>query len=294
MTRNTSQPTILFYGTEAFGAAMLATLFECDDWTIIGAVTQPDRPAGRHGLLHESPVKQFAQLHNISIFQPETLKNITLLQKTETDNELPCADIQIVCQYGLIIPKRIVEAPRFGTLNVHTSLLPAYRGASPIQTAILNGETQTGVTIMCMDEKMDHGPLLSQEKISITPDDTTPSLSASMIPVAQKLLITNTRAWLAGAITAQEQNHTQATFCRQFEKKDGLIDFTLSGKDIYNRFRAFTPWPGTYALWHGQTIKFHKLIPAIEHSSFSPGTILVENNRIFLGLFQWRFYLKDK
>lgn len=260
---------------------MLEALIASARFTIIGAVTQPDRPVGRKNELHASPVKQLAQHHGIPVFQPESLKNIEI-QESPISN-LPTSDLQIVCQYGLIIPKRIVEAPVFGTINVHTSLLPKYRGASPIQTALLNGETETGITIMQMDEKMDHGAILAQEKIAIAPEDTTPTLSQKMIPVAQKLLVETTIDWLEKRVQPTEQNHTTATFCRQFEKNDGVVDFSLSATEIYNRFRAFTPWPGTFAYWNGTRIKFLAMRSAPSDMVAPPGQCRVSGKNIYIG-----------
>jgi methionyl-tRNA formyltransferase len=292
-----TKPSILFYGTEVFGAAMLQALISSSEFTIIGVVTQPDRPAGRKNELHASPVKQLALQHGIPVLQPESLKSIDIRNQTVPTtgpdhqalslqspiSNLPVADVQIVCQYGLIIPKRIVEAPVFGTINVHTSLLPAYRGASPIQTALMNGETETGVTIMLMDEKMDHGAILSQEKITISPTDTTPTLSQKMIPLAQKLLVETTLQWLKKTITPTEQDHTAATFCRQFEKRDGLIDFSLTAEQTYNRFRAFTPWPGTFAYWNNTLIKFLAMSIGPTEIVVPPGQCHVIGNRLYLG-----------
>lgn len=276
-TTTNNRHTILFYGTEQFGAAMLQALIHAESWNIIGAVTQPDRPAGRKNELKESPVKLLAQRNNIPVFQPESLKTIEF-----SPESLPISDLQIVCQYGLIIPKRIVEAPKFGTINVHTSLLPKYRGASPIQTAILQGETETGITIMQMDEKMDHGGIFLQEKILISPNDTTPTLSQKMIPVAQHLLVTAVKKWFAAEIEPHEQQHAEATFCRQFEKSDGLMDFSCSTEELYNRFRAFFPWPGTFAYWNGAVIKFLNVQPSNE-PAITPGKILIHDKRIFIG-----------
>lgn len=276
-----SSQTILFYGTEQFGAAMLQALINADRWHIIGVVTQCDRPAGRRNEMRQSAVKQLAERHAIPIFQPENLKTIDFSLEG-----LPLSDLQVVCQYGIIMPKRIVEAPAFGTLNVHTSLLPAYRGASPIQTAILQGESTTGITIMCMDEKMDHGNILAQETIEISPLDTTPTLSQKMIPCAQKLLVTTIIHWFDRTIISHEQEHAAATFCRQFEKKDGLIDFSLSATSLYNRFRAFVPWPGTFAIWNGTILKLldlQKVPPGLSLPHLMPGKIYVHNQRIFLG-----------
>lgn len=270
---------------------MLEALIASARFTIIGAVTQPDRPVGRKNELHASPVKQLAQHHGIPVFQPESLKTVDFSNQTSDTShtnhtavvQLPKADIQIVCQYGLIIPKRIVEAPIFGTINVHTSLLPNYRGASPIQTAIMNGETETGVTIMQMDEKMDHGAILAQDKIAIAPDDTTPTLSQKMIPVAQKLLVETTIGWLEKTVKPIEQDHAIATFCRQFEKGDGVVDFSLSAAEIYNRFRAFTPWPGTFAYWNGIRIKFLTMRIGATDMIVPPGHCLVSGKSIYVG-----------
>ena len=147
---------IVFFGTHDFGAAMLSALIENKNYDIVSVITQPDRPVGREHKLQKSAVKILAEQHGLDIFQPESLKNWTL--------DIGVWDLAVVCQYGLIIPKTILGLPRFGFINIHTSLLPKYRGASPIQTAILNGETETGVTIMLMDERMDHAKFSRKQK----------------------------------------------------------------------------------------------------------------------------------
>lgn len=147
----------------------------------------------------------------------------------------------------------------------------------------MNGETETGITIMQMDEKMDHGAILAQEKIAIAPDDTTPTLSQKMIPVAQKLLVETTIGWLEKTVQPTEQDHAAATFCRQFEKNDGVVDFSLSATEIYNRFRAFTPWPGTFAYWNGTRIKFLALRSVPSDMVVPPGQCLVSGKSIYVG-----------
>lgn len=252
---------------------MLEALLKEPACKLIGVVTQPDRPVGRKQELHESPVKIIAKQHGLPVLQPESLKNI----------ELPASDLQVVCQYGLIIPERIVRAPRYGTLNVHTSLLPFYRGASPIQSALIAGEIETGVTIMLMDAKMDHGPLLAQEGISISPDDTTPTLTTKMIPVAQHLLINALKKWTANTLVPVEQKHSNATFCYQFTRQDGELDLSLPAETLYNRFRGLFPWPGSYVTTSQGQIKLLDIRLSMIEKPVPSGTWYVENKRLYLG-----------
>lgn len=249
---------LIFFGTQHFGAGMLAALIKSAAYEIVAVVTQPDRPIGRGQEVEFSPVKKLALDSGITtILQPESLKTFT---------GLPAADVAVVCQYGLIIPQAILDVPTKGTINVHTSLLPKYRGASPIQAALLNGETETGVTIMLMDAKMDHGPILAAEPVAIDPDDTYPTLSARMMPVAQRLLTNTLEAWLAGTITATEQNHAAATVCGLLSRDDGQLNFaaTTSAGELYNRYRGTYPWPGIWTTWEGKRLKLLKVALVVD------------------------------
>ncbi len=273
MSLSITKPKIVFFGTHDFGAAMLQALINSKQYDIVAVVTQPDRPVGRSQELEKSPVKILAEKNNLHVFQPEPLKTF--------DFGLSTFDLGIVCQYGLIIPKKILDLPKFGTLNVHTSLLPKYRGASPIQTALMNGEKKTGVTIMLVDEKMDHGPILAQEKITIDPDDIAPSLSKRMAPVAGNLLLKTIPDYLSGKITPQPQDETEATFCKILTRDDGKIDFKKTADEIYNLYRGLTPWPGVWTKWDGKRLKLLSIAPSPSRKG-TAGEVKVVDNKIFI------------
>ncbi len=269
--------SVVFFGTQEFGASMLSALLADSSVKIIAVVTQPDRPIGRKHEVMASPVKRFAMDNGIAtILQPENLKTFA----TEHP-ELASADVFVVCQYGLIIPQNVLDIPKKGTINVHTSLLPKYRGASPIQSALIHGETETGVTIMQMDAKMDHGAILEQEKVLIATDDTYTTLSAKMIPVAQKLLVDSVHKFVAGSLTPQEQQHDQATTCTMLSRDDGKIDWSKSADELYNLFRGTFPWPGVWTTWEGKRLKLLNVHPSAE--MIEPGTVAWQNNQLLIG-----------
>lgn len=268
---------IVFFGTHDFAATILEGLLSNPNFSVETVFTQPDRKVGRKQITEESPVKKIALKHNLKIEQPGTLKNF----------QLPSLNSQlaVVAQYGLIIPKRILESFSKGMINVHGSLLPKYRGASPIQDAIKNGEEFTGNTIMIMDDQVDHGPILSQQSIVIDPADTFTTLAQKMAVEGSQLLLNTIPRYLTGEITPQTQDHTQATFTGLIDKNDGKIDFTKTASEIYNLYRAFTPWPGVWSTWKDKRLKLIKIIKA-EETGINPGEVLIKNKRIFIGCVQ--------
>lgn len=264
---------IIFFGTQEFAKGILNALIKSGNFEIIGVFTQPDRPAGRKQEIQKSPVKILAEKHGLKILQPENLK---VFQMPNFN-----ADLNIVCQYGLIIPQTILDSALKGSINIHTSLLPKYRGASPIQTAILQGEKETGVTIMLMDKKMDHGPILSQANIAIEINDTYLTLSEKMIPIANNLLLNTLTDYLTGELKPTEQNHDKATFCKIFTREDGKIDFNKATQEIYNQFRGLTPWPGIYTTFNAKRIKLLDIVPS--DKKINLGKFKAEENKLFLG-----------
>lgn len=266
---------LLFFGTQNFGTAMLQALVESRGYDIVGVVTQPDRPVGRNREIELSPAKKYALDHGLAVFQPETLK------KAAEEKIFPEADVAVVCQYGLIIPQSVLDLFKKGTINVHASLLPAYRGASPIQSVLMNGETVTGITIMLMDAKMDHGPILTQSYLNIDKDDTYASLSAAMINPAADLLIRTLKDWLNGQIKPQEQDHSQATICKILSREDGKLDFTKTAGELYNLYRGTYPWPGIWCVWNGKRLKLPKIRPT--SVKLEPGQVAIQNNNILIG-----------
>jgi methionyl-tRNA formyltransferase len=235
-------------------------------------VTQPDRPTGRKQEIQMSRVKIVALKYHIPIDQPATLKEYTVPVE---------ADINLVCKYGLIIPEKILYRPRYGSINVHASLLPKYRGASPIQSALIHGDIETGVTIMQMDKAMDHGAILSQQTVEILPDDTCETLSERLAPTEAETLIKTVPKYIAGEIKPVEQNHELATFCREFKREDGEIKLDKTATEIYNLYRGLTPWPGIWTMWNGKRLKLLKIKPVNE--SAPAGKIIAKNNKLLVG-----------
>ena len=233
---------IIFMGTPELARAILQALIACSDFQVIAVVTQPDRPKGRDLKLQASPVKELALHHRLPVLQPERARNEDFI---ETLRGLP-ADLAAVAAYGQILPKRILDLPRFGCLNVHTSLLPKYRGAAPIQWAILNGEIETGVTIMKMDAGLDTGPILTQEKTPIHSEDTAQSLHDRLAQLGAQLLVRTIPDYVAGKIQPQPQPAEGASYAPKIKKQDGEIDWTKPARTIWNRVRGLVPWPGAF------------------------------------------------
>jgi methionyl-tRNA formyltransferase len=239
---------IIFMGTPELAAASLTALLREPAFQILAAVTQPDRPKGRELKLQPSPVKQLAGTAGLPVLQPE---------KARAENfvaELRCLapDLIAVAAFGQILPQTILELPRFGCLNVHTSLLPKYRGAAPIQWAILNGEAETGVTIMKMDEGLDTGAILSQRTTPIRDADNAATLHDRLAELGAELLVQTIPDYVAGKILLQPQDTARATHVGKLKKEDGRIDWQQPARAIWNRIRAFTPWPGAFTLLPGQ------------------------------------------
>lgn len=224
-------PRIIFIGTPEFGAIILEKLVLANYKPVL-VITNPDEPVGRKQVLTPPPVKLIAQKYGIPVIQKLEIK------------ENP--DLIIVAAYGKIIPKEILNTAKYGAINVHPSLLPKYRGASPIQTAILNGDKKTGVTIMLMDEKMDHGPILMNKEFGIMNNDSYKTLSEKLANMGAVLLIETIPRYLDREITPKEQEHSKATFTKIIKKDDGLIDWSKKPEDIERQIRAFNPWPGSF------------------------------------------------
>ena len=235
-------------GTPDFAVPTLRALLELTQLSVVAVVTQPDRPVGRKQILTPPPIKVLAQDNSITVLQPEKLRDQSTVEQIK--NLSP--ELIVVAAYGQIIPKAILEMPKFGAINVHASLLPKYRGASPIQAVIAAGERETGVTIMLMDELLDHGPILSQGSIKIDSDETGGSLFEKLSTLGAELLASTTLEWIAGRIETKEQAHTQATSTKLLKRDSGKIDWHQSAESIERMVRAYNPWPGTWTTWqHG-------------------------------------------
>jgi methionyl-tRNA formyltransferase len=265
---------IVFMGTPSFAVPCLELLAGGDkksNYRVAAVYTQPDKEAGRGMALAASPVKQRAIDLGLQVLQPDTLKDTSAIEQMKKFKP----DVVVVAAYGKLIPVDLLSIPQFGYVNVHPSLLPLYRGSSPISEAILRGDRATGVTIMLLDAGMDSGPVLSQKSVTITSEDTGGSLSDRLARTGAELLMEVLPRWLEGRIKAQPQDAGQATFTRQVTKQDGEIDWKLPAIDIWRRVRAYYPWPGTYAIWQGKRLKVNEAIPFDIAHIGQPGKVVI-------------------
>ena len=247
---------LVFFGTGTLACSVLNALIDASDIEILALITQPDKPAGRGKKLQAPPIKKLTQHHELPILQFPKLRDEAIEEIKKLGS-----DIFVVAEYGLLIPRAVLDLPAHGTLNVHPSLLPKYRGASPIQSAILAGEKETGVSIMLLDEEMDHGPVLVQETLSIDDDDSAPTLEAKLGRLGAQLIAVALPQWVAGKHEAKQQDHDSATYCTKISRDDGRIDWNLSADEIYRRFRAYLPWPGIFTEWNGKRLKLTHISP---------------------------------
>ncbi len=261
-------------GTPDFAVPALEQLAAAR-YEIAAVYTQPDRPSGRGQQLAETPVKRRALQLGLRVLTPKSLRAPEAID--ELRGFAPGA--LVVAAYGKLLPQAALDVPPKGTLNIHPSLLPKYRGPSPIAGAILSGGGETGVTIMLLDAGMDTGPVLSQRRETIADDDTAGSLGQRLSRVGAELLVETLAAWIANAITPQPQDSTKATVTKLVEKDDGRIDWTLPARQIWLQTRAYSPWPGSFTTWRGATLKILQA-RAIEGRPGAPGTaMLIEGAR---------------
>lgn len=276
-------PRIIFCGTPDYSVPYLDALIRAG-LAPIAVITQPDRPKGRSGKPTEAPVKRFAMKGGIPVLQPESVNTPEFI--AEIDALDP--DLLVVVAFGQILKQDFLDIFPKGTINVHPSLLPRHRGATPLQNTILAGDTETGVTIMLMDAKMDHGPILAQAPLTIGLDETLLGLAQKTIEIGTPLLVDTIYAWLNGTITPIEQDHDAATFTKLLKKEDGKIDWNDASFDIERKVRALSPWPGVWAELHGKRVKIFAVahIPITVHeTSRNPiqhGNVFVLGKELFV------------
>ncbi|MDO8571076.1 MAG: methionyl-tRNA formyltransferase, partial [bacterium] len=244
---------LIFFGTPDFSVPFLEVLIKAD-LKPCAVVTQPDRPTGRKQIIEETPVKKMALAHAIPVLQEEKINTPECIEKITSLKP----DLIVVVAFGQIIPQTILDIPKYGCINVHPSLLPKYRGASPLQETLLKGDMETGVTIMLMDAKMDHGPILSQGKVMIDSGETLGSLRKKTTDLGTHLLIKTIKDHARGAITPITQDDTLTTYTRLLTRDSGKIDWSESAEHIDRAIRALNPWPGTWTLWHNKRLKILK------------------------------------
>lgn len=274
---------VIFFGTSEVGIPILKALLQHHE--VVHVVTSPDAAIGREKQIVASPIAKLAETNLIPISKPEKVKNNPeFLDFLKTQN----ADVFIVVSYGKILPPDLLSIPRLQTLNVHFSLLPKYRGPAPIQFALLNGDTVTGTTIFILDEQVDHGLILTSQKLAIEPRDTFETLAPKLADLSAQLLIDTLPKYEAGSITPQIQNEDEATFTQLINKEHGRINLTMSADEIFNRWRAYTPWPGIWTTYQGQVLKILECEivnpPETPHSLDELTEIIPCNNHTFLRL----------
>lgn len=270
---------LVFCGTPQFAVPSLEKLAAAG-FDVRLVISQPDRPQGRGMQLAAPPVKQAALKLGLPVIQPDKIKKNEEFQK-QLAEIVPGAII--VVGYGRIIPPWMLHLPRFGNINVHGSLLPKYRGAAPIQWAIACGETVTGVTTMRLDEGLDTGDILLQQKMEVLPEDTAITLAPRMAAIGADLLVETLRRLEQGSIAPVAQDHSQATLAPILKKEDGLVDFNRTASEIHNRLRGFQPWPGAYTSFRGKNLKIIEARPLPEMPSMPQGELHVQGEKLFVG-----------
>jgi methionyl-tRNA formyltransferase len=269
---------LVFCGTPAFAVPTLHALLAAGH-RIELALCQPDRPSGRGLTLTAPPVKRVVLDAGIEVLQPEKIRNNAELQARL---EAIRPDAIIVVAYGRLIPRWMLDLPRYSNLNLHGSLLPKYRGAAPIQWAVANGEKVTGVTTMRLDEGMDTGDMLLRRELPIGPEDTTEDLFPRLAEIGAPLMVETLAGLEAGTITPQKQDNSVATYAPLLTREDGRIDPARTAQSIYDRWRGFQPWPGAWTTVRGKKLTFHRLVLASSTTKSSePGVFRVEGDRLF-------------
>lgn len=291
--KKATQIKALFMGTGSFAGTILSALLE-EKYNIVGVFTKPDKTIHKNSGPKENEIKEIALKNNIAIYQPEKLDADIISQ---IKNIAP--DLIIIVSYGKIIPREIIDLPRFGCVNVHPSLLPKFRGPSPIQNALLVGEKETGTTVMLIDEKMDTGDILSQKKYKIDPDDTYQELSEKLAILSSDLLLETLPLWIEGKIKPLHQDDSKASLCQLIDREDGHIAWDTEGEKIYDRYRALSPWPGIFSFWkNGQNTLRLKLqkISFRNHNSDSSqtsGTVFESDGKIAIQTLKGAIILEE-
>lgn len=266
---------IVFFGTPEIALPCLESLAKAKDIEVIGVVTQPDKPVGRKQTLTPPPVKTLATELKLKVYQPENREELTATLK---DLE---ADFFVVFAYGMIFSKEILSMPKYAALNIHTSLLPKYRGASPIQQALLNGDEETGVTIMRMDQKMDTGDIYLLKRLPIETTENLITLTQKLAILSGSIIVHALRDIEEGILKPIKQNEGKASYCKKINKDDGRIDWHRSAIEINNMIRAFTPWPSAYTLFQNKKLKI--LEAEVGNANIPPGKFHLNGKLLEVG-----------
>ncbi len=260
-------------GTPDFAVPALKALIQDSRFEVAGVITQPDSPVGRHASITPPPVKVVAEENKIPVFQPKKLDRSSVFEIRTSKFELRNSnyDAVVVVAYGKILPQWFLDLPKHGVINVHASLLPRWRGASPIQSAIATGDKKTGVTIMKIDAQLDHGPILAAQETATLKTDTAESLHDRLAELGAKLLPDTLADYLSGKLKPREQDHDAATTCRTLKRENGKIDWTKSAEEIERLVRAYHPWPGTWTEYKGKRLKILQTKISSETADREPG-----------------------
>ena len=260
---------VIFMGTPEFAVPCLEHLI-LNQYQVVATYTQPDKPVGRGRSLASPPVKRAALTWRLPVVQPVSLRRAEVVEQLASFHP----DVIVVAAFGQILPQSVLDIPKYGCINIHPSLLPRFRGASPVAAAILAGDDFTGVSIMLMDTGLDTGPILTKAQIAISALDTTGSLTAKLSQVAARVLQEGLPCWLRGELTPQPQNEAEATYSSPITKEEGEIDWHLGTIDIWRRVRAFHPWPGCYTRWRGRQLKLIEAMPLPQERTLDAGQVV--------------------
>lgn len=260
---------IVFMGTSAFAVPSLSELMTSEH-TVAAVVTQPDRPKGRGQKIVSSPVKEVALKHSLNIYQFDKIKTTAAVEKI---TEL-APDLIVVVSYGQIIPDQVLNVPPFGCINVHASLLPGYRGAAPIQRALMAGEPIVGVSTMKMDSGLDTGDILMQDSVQVDPDMDHGQLESLLADRGAHLLLHTINVWESGLLQPRRQDHANATYAHRLQREDEIIDWTLDAQTIHNQVRALSPAPGAYTIIQGTQVKVYRTKVVQAEEQGTPGQLL--------------------
>lgn len=261
-----SRPRIIFMGTPDFAVSSLEACFDLGE--VVAVVTQPDKPKGRGNTLTAPPVKELALARGVPVFQPVKLRTPPFAEELRRFEP----DVCVVTAYGRILPKDLLDLPKMGCVNVHGSLLPRFRGAAPIQWSIAYGDTETGVTLMVMDEGLDTGPMLAMKRLPIGPEDTSATMYPKLAALGGELLRESLPAYLSGELKPVPQPSEGMVLAPIIEKDEGKLDFTRPAVALERRLRAFTPWPGAFTTLGGKLVKVHRV--RVAEGQGTPGTVL--------------------
>ena len=260
---------VVFMGTPEFAIPPLQYLL-LNQCQVVAVYTQPDKPAGRRRSLLASPLKRAALAWKLPVVQPVSLKSAEVVAQLAEFHP----DVIVVAAFGQLLPQSVLDIPGHRCINIHPSLLPRFRGASPVASAILAGDPFTGVSIMLMDRGLDTGPVLARAQIPVAAQDTTGSLAAKLSLIAARLLLEVLPRWSRGELTPQAQNEAEATYCGPISRDEGEVDWSLPAVAIWRRVRALQPWPGCYSRWQGRQLKIIEAVPLPAESALEAGQVV--------------------